>query len=129
MHRILLVDANQPIVQDERYAFTRIDPGTETLSQICSRVALAATEHPYDLITLAHRAGSLGFALTAAISPDQRGRIVIVSQNPVLPFMKDAYALLGVTMFCGREDEYARFLNEWAGQHATSETSADPDTT
>lgn len=127
MFRILLVDKDQSVVADERFTFTRINPNDAILSHVCGHVRLAAITLPsYDLITLVHGGGTLGFALTCAIPPDQRDRIVILSKNPVPPFMQDGYTLLGVSTFSGREDEYARFMNEWAARQRALEPPTDP---
>lgn len=128
MLRILLVDKNQPVIQDDRLSFTRPDT-TNGVSQTRQKITQITTEQPpFDLITIGHGSG-YGFSLVTAVPYDQRGRVVIISVNPFPPAITDDYSRLGVTLFSGREDAYAQFIGEWAARQPVAEPPADPGAT
>lgn len=125
MFRILLVDRDQAVVQDERFGFTR-KAFTGFIQQDRADIAHAiAGQSPYDLITVGH-AGGYGTALVTAVPYQDRAHVVIISGKPFAPEITEDYQRLGVTQFSGREDLYAQFLNAWAARQRALEPPTDP---
>lgn len=128
MLRILLVDKDQPVIQDNHCGFTRLEL-SEGSGPSRRRIAQTIAEQPpFDLITIGHFSG-YGFSLATAVPYAQRGRVVIMSGNPFPPEVQADYERLGVTMFCGREDAYAQFVQEWVARQPTSAPATNPGTT